>query len=43
MFFSSLTSREHLTFHAIQRLGGKYSKDQCNARVNAIIEWVILR
>lgn len=26
MFFSSLTAREHLVFHSINRLGGKYTK-----------------
>lgn len=42
MFFSSLTAREHLVFHAINRLGGKYTKDQCLKRVDEVIKEVEL-
>jgi len=42
LFFSSLTSREHLVFHAINRLGGKYTKDQCMKRVDEVINEVEL-
>ena len=42
LFFSSLTSREHLMFHSINRLGGKYTKDQCLKRVDEVINEVEL-
>lgn len=42
LFFSSLTSREHLMFHSINRLGGKYTKHQCLKRVDEVINEVEL-
>jgi len=42
MFFSSLTAREHLVFHAINRLGGKHTKDECLKRVDEVVKEVEL-
>jgi hypothetical protein len=36
LFFSSLNCREHLTFHAINRLSSKYDLDYCYKRVDEV-------
>jgi ABC-type multidrug transport system ATPase subunit len=42
LFFSHLTVREHLTFHAINRMSRTKPLDECHARVGAVLEDVDL-